>query len=555
MLALLVVAALFATERPKPIDFQGRVVRAEDRSPVAGARVEVGAWSSDRKIAQFRAAGQFEGELPPLPPLPSTTTGADGRFRIAVDSALRAWVTVTAPGLGAAASDWSAGQGATEVVFALHRAARLELDVALEEDGPPGMSELTARVDGSLYAASCPQWLPVFGPRTHHEFTARADPRAPFVLDGLPSRVPLDLHVLIDGRPVIPREQETFVLAPGEVRRIPWPEPATGAGHLRVEVRDARGEAVAGVPVAIGRPCAGRHAELDRGSAEHVTTDATGAARLGGLRPGHYVVDLGRDVCASAVAVRVDYTKEAVATLVAEPARVLEGSVVDSDGAPIVGAWIDFTRVGAEEREIAVQSDADGHFALPGVPRDGHGVLRAGHSSVAVREVVLAAPMADEGSAQIRFPVAVALRVRVLDAAGVPVAASIRHQPRNVISLLLGSVDETETTAELAPGPRRVSAVTRDGRVASAAVDVGTTSEVVLRVAAAGSVRMRHRGVERFLNVVVEDEAGLALGLEQVHNGYDSVVLLPPGVWIVRAPGRPQQRVLVEAGLETLVRF
>lgn len=555
MLALLLAAALSAHAVPEhlaPVVFRGRVVRAEDGSPVAGARAEVGAFEGARKakqIEQFRDQDVDFKHLPPLPPLPGTTTDTDGRFRIELDPALRPWVLVTARGLGVGASDWSAARTGKEIVFALERTARLELDVALEPDGPPGMSELTARVDASLYATSSPPWLYVFGPQTHLEFTARFDPHSSFVLDGLPSRVPLDLHVLIDGRPVLPREQGTLVLAPGEVRRIPWPEPATAAGRLRVDVRDERGEPVAGVPVASWR------ADQSRGSSEHVTTDATGAARRGGLLAGLYIVDLGRDLCATSRAVRVGYGDEVVATLLAEPARVLTGSIVGADGAPIVGAVVGFTREGADEFEIGDESDADGHFELPGIPREGRGTLRVSHASISGDVISLAAPTAEAGPAQIRLPALAKLRVRVVDAAGAAVAASIRHNPRRVLVLTTSSTEETEATASLTPGPRRVSAVTIDGRIASAVVDIGAQSEVELRVATAGFVRLRHRGDEEYVSVAIEDEAGLALGLEPVRNAIDTVVLLPPGTWIARAWGRAPQRVRVEAGVETLVQL
>ncbi len=116
-------------------------------------------------------------------------------------------------------------------------------------------------------------------------------------------------------------------------------------------------------------------------------------------------------------------------------------------------------------------------------------------------------------------------------------------------------LDQTDLELALPPGRRRVTARTTDGRAASAVVDVGATSELVLRLAPAGSVRLRHDGPEDYLDIDFEDVDGVPCGLERTTSGIDDVVLLPPGDWFVRAAGRPTRRVHVEAGVETCVEF
>jgi hypothetical protein len=163
------------------------------------------------------------------------------------------------------------------------------------------------------------------------------------------------------------------------------------------------------------------------------------------------------------------------------------------------------------------------------------------------RKIDLAAPR------KLVFPATTKPRIRVVDAEGRPTPAQIRVGPRAVLGVTWRGHAEALSEPELPLGARTVSAVTEDGRAAFGVLDVNPGAEITLRLEPAGSVRLRQRGHAKPLDVRVETADGRLFGLTTLLAGVDEVVLVPPGTWSVRADGKPDRPIRVEAGIELLV--
>ena len=140
---------------------------------------------------------------------------------------------------------------------------------------------------------------------------------------------------------------------------------AAPALAIRGIVRDARGEPVDGLPVAI----AGAHAR------RIVDTGSGGAFRIGGLLPGSYsvapfssrgAVGVEREVTLASASLELD-----LQLLATEETRV---RVVDEHGAPVPGVYV-ATNVGGARRGVA-QADTDGFAAVPVATQTGFDVRR-----------------------------------------------------------------------------------------------------------------------------------------------------------------------------------
>lgn len=573
------LACLLALSQSAPVQpvssatgiFHGRVVQLEDGAPVARARAEV-RWNRGA-IRVSRSHGEPRHEVVEPPPFPSATTDEAGRFAIAYDASLDPWIVVEAETRSPGAAGLLAGHAdaAHELVFTLPRDARLEIELdasALPIDRRGLDRVVEARASAPLYASSFPAWLGVTSGDTRRTAQATVVDGL-LALDRLPAGAPIEVEFTCDGAHVGALDEE-IVLAAGETRRIRWAltEPARtgGTASVQIDVRDANGDPAVGATVRLER--VGRRGAF--APEPVVSNEVVGRFSWPELEADDYSLTVGGGWTAKAPTLHVTGGSTVVLWTQAIPARTIRGSVRDSTGTPIAGAWVWFAPWNARDAwDHATRTDETGAFELSGVPRDESGLLRSVHPSIADVAVVAA----EEGvsppigavvgsirrgePAELRLPPTAPLRVRVLDASGSPAAAQIRAGPSAILGVTWRGVEASETVLEAPVGELMVSAVTPDGRAAAVPVRVGADggAAVTLQLAPAGSLRLRHRGAPRLVDVRVTTPDAFVYGVTTLLSRVDEVVLVPPGDWLVRVDGRADRPVRIEAGVETLVRL
>ncbi|MCY2959682.1 MAG: carboxypeptidase-like regulatory domain-containing protein [Planctomycetota bacterium] len=549
--------------------FHGRVVQAEDGAPVAHARAEV-RWNRGA-IHRSRSDGTPRHEIVEPPPFPSATTDDAGRFAIPYDTSLDPWIVVEAETRSPGACGLLAGHAdaAHELVFTLPRAARLEIEMdvgALPIDQRWLDRVFEARASAPLYASSFPAWLGVTSGDTRRTARSTAAERL-FQLDHMPAGAPIEVEFTCDGVHVGALEEE-LVLAAGETRRIRWtptePLRIGGTGSVQVDVRDTRGDPAVGATVRLER--VGRRS----GAAPEpvVSNEVDGRSSWPELEAGDYSLTVGGGWTAKVPTLHVNGGSTLTILTQAVPARTIRGSVRDSNGRPIAGAWVWFASSFAPDAwGHGARTDEAGAFELSGVPRGESGLLRTTHPSIADVAVVVA----EEGisppigavvgsirrgePAELRLPPTAPVHVRIVDGSGAPAAAQIRIGASATLGVTWRGVEVTETVLEAPVAALMVSAVTPDGRAAAVAVQVGADARaaVTLQLAPAGSLRLRHRGGPRLLDARVTTPGADVYGITTLVSGIDEVALIPPGDWLVRVQGQADRRVRIEAGVEALV--
>lgn len=552
-----VLLAALLVQSPPPVatfPFHGRVVRAEDGAPIAGARAEL-RWNRSA-VHRSRSHGEPRTETVAPPPFPSVESGADGRFRIDVDPTNAPWIVVAAEGRGAGACGRLAGHAdaATAVDVRLSTAARLELHLGLEIGGA---GPVVARVASPLYVASFPAWLGVLDDwrRDYERDAIGADP---FVLDGLPPGTPLEIEILRGGVS-LGRVEPDVVLAAGATGRSGW-TPHRGPGgrggvDVSVRVRDAQGAPIAGATVLLERASGFARAISDPERAETRLTDADGEARFERVTGARCVVDVGGDL--DAPPAYFEPGSGASIEFRAAPGRTARGRVVDPAGAPVAGARVWFAPSGDRDAWTAgARTGANGAFELRGLPRLATGVLRVVHPLDDELEIVHTETTLDpETPRDLVFPATSPVRARAVDASGATEPAAIRHGPRAILGIGWREFLRGEDEFDAPVGPCLVSAYAPDGRAAFALTTVraGAANVVDLRLAPGGSVRFRHRGGAELVDVELATADGRPLGVTTVRRGVDVVELAPAGDWTVRVAGVPARTIRVEAGIETLL--
>ncbi|MBM3961242.1 MAG: hypothetical protein FJ306_04975, partial [Planctomycetes bacterium] len=258
-----------------------------------------------------------------------------------------------------------------------------------------------------------------------------------------------------------------------------------GLRHLAGTVVDATGAAVAGAIVEVS-------AGVDRATTGATATDADGRFTVVVTAAEHALVRWRGQTHRFAVADRREPLRLALA-----PRRTVRGRLLDRDGAGaealLTTLWNDGGWLDPAERATVVA--ADGSFALNDVPK---GRLAVGfHTPEGVFYRADVGEGADLGAIAPRLPRA--LRVRVRDAAGRPVAAPLHvdASPSFVLaggaSALVSGVAPDSDGAIVVPVPcwiERLHVHTAD-RSATAAIGVG---EVVAAGASGAEIRLQPVG-------------------------------------------------------------
>ncbi len=541
--------------------FHGRVVVQESGAPIEGARAEL-RWNRGRAF-RSRSHGTPRREVVEPEPFPSATSAADGRFVLAYETKFDPWIVVTAPGRGPVACGLLAGHEdpARALVFDLPRAARLELEMEVDEARSDPWTGFEARVEAPLWATSRPAWAGVTSDdeRLHFRPGPQKEGLA-FTLEGLPPGVPLAI-TFTRGGAAAGELGEDVVLAPGETRRISWwpPSAPPARATLRVVVRDLLRAPIAGAPVLLERRADERVVLSGAARALRKLTEADGSATWTDLRAGWHVVGLGADRGVSHFAlptsVRLESGGRVDIELLARAGRRLQGRVFDAWGKAVEGATVSFTgRVAQTPWSVSTRTVEEGRFDLGPVLKEGFGDLRAEHPTIPGLSASVEVKPGEEPD-ELRFAAPARVYVSVLDADGAPCAAQIRADEPSALGALWRGFAESETLLERRAGPLVVSAYTVDGRAAWASVDAraGESTELELVLETAGQVRLSHRGLPRLLDVTLVGAGDRVLGITTLIAGVDEVVLVPPGSWTVRTEASVSRPIRAEAGVEVLV--
>ncbi|MFG0318359.1 MAG: carboxypeptidase regulatory-like domain-containing protein, partial [Planctomycetota bacterium JB042] len=347
---------LDADARPGyPVEFHGRVVRAEDGRPIADAAVEIHGW--DR----------------------TTRTDADGRFSLTL-----AWtraLLVRAPGRAPRIVEGDDAHAPPapplEVRLGLGGTVRLAFD---DRRAAIGERSLVARVDRSV-AWTDPGGL-VTPPERWGEaaFHAPLDARGWASLPDLPTGVPLILTVDEEGRPLHAVERG-LVLAPGEV--------------VRFERRLGGPTVVAGTVVSArdGRPLpeqvvllfdASRRGEGDVGDRRYATVadrlhygsrdsgtpavlrstaDANGRFRWTDVAPGRYEIGAGAGNPLPTVSLDIAPGTPIAEVTVPVPDLEIRGTVLSPEGTPNPHSIVSAIPTN-EPQVIHSRTDAHGRFRI-----------------------------------------------------------------------------------------------------------------------------------------------------------------------------------------------
>lgn len=341
------------------IVFCGRVVAAEDDSPIAGARI------------------RMRAPLPSEPPV--HVSDAAGRFELRTASWLDSQqFTVKADGRAERAARAVQGHGRPEHAFVVHLARTATLRVQLRDPtgGTIGAAQVTATT--SRFELMEPQEfeLDLFSGDLNDpdpNWTALATPDGRCELSDVAPNVPLDIEVWRDDRVVLQRKQ-VVTLEPGETREL---ELSIGSGAtIAGVVQDSAGRTVVGATLWLMKSDYDALAYLRRYDEPNATTvtDATGRFRfervpVGKWKLGPAPVDEYRpkvdESMLAPLPILVEVTPDASVidvTLIVHRGLFITGSVVDDEGKRV---WKIGVQASTEPATfLQTTSDENGDFVL-----------------------------------------------------------------------------------------------------------------------------------------------------------------------------------------------
>lgn len=467
----------------------GRVVAAEDGSPIGGAAVRL-----EDSISWRRGTGD---------PVAETVSRSDGVFELAVPGhrPTIAWVRAAgrSPELVGLQLDYDRAGSEQEIRLSL--APRLEVD--LVSDGPlPEGASVRALVPSFLWVGTEGVSLPLAW-KPDPSWTLPVEDRATVVFEDLPVGVPIELD-LLDGDRILSSVPEPLLLASGEVLGVSLE--ATGSATVRGRALEPDGTPTEDLEVWL-RPAEYDgprvFSELDRSELRASTrTDSGGAFAFEGLTTGLWWVGLAPaksrnlfqgqpadGVAAAAVAVRVVDGAATEVELSVYRSLSIRGRVLDGGGEPTAGARVTGVSASYGGTWSAI-SGTDGSFVL--------GSLVPGDLQLSAwRQGATTAPIqaaAGQESVELRFPAAGRLEGRL---EGLPdgaigavvlvtptggVGEAERLIPRDRLRFLQLGAERSYRVEGLPPGSYDVSAYVGTEWAATlggAEVRVGETTEDV----------------------------------------------------------------------------
>jgi len=261
--------------------FTGRVVSEDGGLPLPGVVVHIHHQSG------FSSGPGRNARPLPTAGEPAAITDADGLFEVPTRSWSNTLGTFTAPGWSPLRANLTRGATSDEIPeVRLRRGARVEGRILTEDETALEVQAITRGyllIEGSLSVRLSVGGDVLF--RTTVEATGR------FVLEDLPSRVPLEFRV-VAGRSTLLQLPEPLTLEPDEAREVEWH--LRGPGTLRGRVVDLDGQPVSDMAVWLLRPGESPPGLLRPNSkpTERTSSDAAGHFAFLEVQPGTWTVSL-----------------------------------------------------------------------------------------------------------------------------------------------------------------------------------------------------------------------------------------------------------------------
>lgn len=528
------------------LHYWGRVLARDDKSPIAGAKIELirgESWST--QVNGGEPEWHWKETL-----LTEHTTGSDGLFELWLPSWKHPDIRIQAPGFAVVLVEVGKNHDTPEKANVVYLARGASLRARLLDARAAAVTDSTVRL-----------WTESFhiGVLDHGEFglpsipesewKASADSSGLCVLQDLPPDVPLHVE-LIRGGHVVKKDLPALSLSPSEVREVEW---TIGSGCLLEGlVCDQRGEVVQGRTICLQR------ADLDTArflqkyqSGEVVVetkTSSDGRFAFPDVSQGKWWI--------GPAAERDDWDapdSDAIAP-VAQVVEVLEGMsrqevvlrvhrglyirgrVLDPAGEPAPDTYL----YGSTENValmISAQTESGGAFAL--------GPLIPGRYSLVAHGWTLAdsdpveASAGDEGVV-LRLRAGGSISGIIVDGAtGRACAATLTLGLRGLadqgLTMFENGEDEENGAFQLdglAPGVYDISARASGQRVGilrGVVVQAGIdTSKLVVTLAPGATLRVKYAGKDRFLSYRILSE-GVPVAGDGIQAGGSKEIVVPSG--------------------------
>lgn len=540
--------------RSEPLTYFGRVLSAEDRSPVYGARVElIGGGRSTRGGGEERTENIVDME---------TTTEADGLFELSAPSWKICEVRIQAAGFGPVLLQVESGHERSEAaqIVSLHRMATLRARVQT----PLGEIVSTNRIRLHAAASSLVQSDhegPHFSLSHAMSWEGGVDATGLCVIEGLPPRVPLQVEILVHGL-VVRRDLPPLSLKPGEVREVDW---RLGSGcRLTGSAVDQDGRPASSLGILLQPASDDSPAFFEDGvvadSPRRTETDAQGRFVFLDVGAGRWRVGPapGTDCAPYAEMIEIpDGEARHETSMRVYRGLYICGSVLGPTGGPVSGASI--SAVSETGAGVYVQCNSDGAFVLgPLVP--GPYWLSAGAPRLVDSAGVAARP-GDVGVV-LRLQAGGRIEGAVLDGiSGRPCSATLTYW--RVGALGCGVTYSRDGTFHLegleagayclaARGPGGRVGVLRDILVAPGRDSSGVTLDLV----PGSRLRIVNQTAEDNMYRVSFD--GAVIAMEDLAASDETSLVVPPGriaVEFLFMPSETAQEVEVAEGEEARVVF
>lgn len=197
---------------PTDLHWFGLVLASEDKSPIAGARITIAGSKTQSESSQSPA--NSNGSV--------ANSGKDGRVEMWLRSSKDKGLRIEAPGFGRAVVPVSKGHDTPEtaLVVLLSKSARLRAHLVVEGGRAASANSVRLSTDSDQLNSRDGVYS-YLGFSETNRWDAAADDSGVCSLDDLPSGVPLNVEILIDGA-VLKTDLPLLSLQPGETREVEW---------------------------------------------------------------------------------------------------------------------------------------------------------------------------------------------------------------------------------------------------------------------------------------------------------------------------------------------